>query len=136
MSNPFENHSDDLNFGGLEPAAATPDRLDPAYSDFVAAAHAATSPAICQVLDPVLLLALARIAAEIFLACTAPKARLKLARMKVFPHGFLANRIQKQIAARLEATVPDAAARQHMASVYLQYAVDNPHRLDGLFAAG
>jgi hypothetical protein len=136
VSSPFEHHSDDLNFGGLEPAAVAPEQPGPAYLDFVAAAHAGTSPQLVRAIDPLLLLALARIAAEIFLACTAPKAKLKLARMKVFPHGFLANRIQKQIAARLEATVPDSAARQHMASVYLQYAIDNPGRLDGLFAEG
>ncbi len=121
----------------LETLAELEGEPDSAYADFIARAHASAGPELTAAIDPLLLLALARLAAQIFLACTEAAAYRKLRRMRFFPHGLLATKVRSDVTELLEAkalgsvaadaTPEDQAAdRRELANLYVDYAINHP----------
>ena len=75
--------------------------------------------------DPALLLLLARLVAEIFLACTAAKVTTKLTRIQQFPYGLLARRVHREIVQRLPDSIIEQSERDQVAKALLDHAVAN-----------
>lgn len=79
----------------LAAAAGALERSDPTVRNRVAA------------IDPSLVITLARLVAQIVLACTSDKAAAVVARVKERPRGIVANRLRR----RLVAKMPDSLGR-------------------------